>query len=286
MDMRYGLAMSLAYVFLGVVVLIVAKIIKDFLTPYKVDEELTGKDNPALGAALTGYFAGVIIIFLGASVGPAEEELLPFNERLLEIGTDFLYALFGIVALNLGRLVVDKLVLYKFSTVKEIIQDRNVGTGSVEGGSFVATALIIAGAVHGEGGSFVTTLAFFGLGQLVLVIFALFYQMITRYDVHTEIERDNVAAGVALGASMIAIGIVLLRATAGDFVSWSENLTDFGISAGLGFGLLMILRKLTDYLLLPGTTIAHEIANDQNLNAAWIEGVVAMGMATVIFFMI
>ena len=54
----------------------------------------------------------------------------------------------------------------------------------------------------------------------------------------------------------------------------------------LGFVLLLILRKITDYVLLPGTTIAHEIATDRNINAAWIEGIVSIGMATVILFMI
>ncbi len=42
----------------------------------------------------------------------------------------------------------------------------------------------------------------------------------------------------------------------------------------------------TDFVLLPGTTIAHEIATDRNINAAWIEGIVSIGMATIILFMI
>ena len=48
----------------------------------------------------------------------------------------------------------------------------------------------------------------------------------------------------------------------------------------------MVLRKIVDYVLMPGTTIAHEIANDRNVNAAWLEGVVTIGIASVIFFMI
>lgn len=287
MQEMHSILISLAYVVLGVVVLTVAKIVKDFLTPYKISEELTAKDNPALGLTVTGYFAGTIIIFLGAAVGiDPEEPTLSFGELMIELGTDFLYALGGIVALNLGRWIVDKLVLVHFSTVKEIIEDRNVGTAAVEAGSFVATALIVAGAINGEGGGALTAVVFFALGQAVLILFARFYQWITRYDIHKEIENDNVAAGVALGSSMIAVGIVLFGATRGDFVGWSENLARFGYFAGFGFVLLLVLRKLTDYLLLPGTTIAHEIAKDRNINAAWIEGIVSMGMATIILFMI
>ncbi len=282
----YGILISLAYVFLGVVTLIVAKIIKDFLTPYKIDVELTAKDNSALGLTLTGYFAAVIIIFLGASVGLDPEEPLSASELAIELGIVLLYALGGIVALNLGRVIVDKLVLTRFSTVKEIIQDRNVGTAAVEAGCFVATGLIVAGSINGDGGGPLSALAFFGLGQVVLIIFSKFYQLITKYDVHAEIEKDNVAAGVALGSSMVAIGVVLLGATRGDFIGWTENLARFGYFAVLGLVLLLILRKVTDFLLLPGTTIAHEIATDRNINAAWIEGIVSIGMATIILFMI
>lgn len=286
MDNFYGILISLAYVFLGVVTLIVAKIIKDFLTPYKIDVELTAKDNPALGLTLTGYFAAVIIIFLGASVGLDPEEPLSASELAIELGIVLLYSLGGIVALNLGRVIVDKLVLTRFSTVKEIIQDRNVGTAAVEAGCFVATGLIVAGSINGEGGGPLSALAFFGLGQVVLIIFSKFYQLITKYDIHAEIEKDNVAAGVALGSSMVAIGVVLLGATRGDFIGWNENLAMFGYFSVFGLVLLLILRRVTDFLLLPGTTIAHEIATDRNINAAWIEGIVSIGMATIILFML
>jgi len=192
----------------------------------------------------------------------------------------------GIVLRNVGRVILDRAVLTGYSTVKEIIDDRNAGMGAVEMGSYLATALTVAGAVHGAGGGPVTALAFFALGQVVLLLFARFYQLITRYDIHREIEADNVAAGVAYGLSLVAIGIILLKATGGAFVGWQENLWTFAWEAGLGFLLLMVLRWITDWIFLPGTTIAHEIAKDRNLNAAWIEGAVAMGMASVIFFML
>ena len=286
METIQSFGIGVAYVVLGVVVLIIAKIVKDFLTPYKIDEELATKNNPAVGLAMTGYFAGVLIVFLGAAIGPDLEGALSLAELFIVIGIDFVYALGGIVALNVGRWVIDKLVLMKFSTVKEMIEDRNVGTGAVECGGLIATGLIVAGAIHGEGGGPLAAIVFFVLGQLVLVLFGLFYQWITRYDIHTEIERDNVAAGVALGLSMIAIGIIVLGSMSGDFESWGENLTWFVIDAFVGFVLLMILRKVTDALFLPGTTISHEIAIDRNLNAAWIEGVVAIGIATMVFVLL
>lgn len=226
----------------------------------------------------------MIIVFLGASVGPSAATTV--SGYAATVAEDLLWAVGGIVLLNAGRFVVDRLVLYRFSTVKEIITDRNVGTGAVECGTYIATALIVAGAIHGEGGGPGTALAFFALGQLALVGFGLFYQAITRYDIHAEIERDNVAAGVAFGASLAAIGVILLRANVGDFVGWGPNLLAFVEYAVLGALALMVLRRLTDWALLPGTTIPLEIARDRNLTAAWIEGVVSTGMAALIFFML
>lgn len=283
-----SLGLGVAYVVLGIVVMIIAKVVKDILTPYKIDEELTSKDNPALGLAVMGYFAGVMIVFIGAVAGPDPEDM-SVKSLLGGMGIDVLYALGGIIALNLGRWVVDTLVLTKFSTVKEIITDRNAGTGAVEFGSYIATGLIVAGAISGDSGAVsgpLTAIVFFALGQFALVLFTLFYQAITKYDIHAEIERDNVAAGVALGLSMIAIGIIIMKGTSGDFISWSFNLSWFGIDVVLGFILLMVLRKVTDALFLPNSTIQHEIENDQNLNAAWLEGVVAIGIAGMIFFLI
>lgn len=277
---------SLLYVGLGLAVLLIAKLLKDLLTPYKLDDELTARDNPALGLTLAGYYLGVIIIYLGATVGPLPDEELTRGALARLLLTDLGYAVGGILLLNVGRVILDKVILTGYSTVKEIIEDRNAGMGAVEMGSYLATSLTVAGAVHGAGGGPVTALAFFGLGQVVLLLFARFYQVITRYDIHHEIERDNVAAGAAFGLSLVAIGIILLKATSGAFVGWQENLITFAWEAGLGFVLLMVLRWITDWVFLPGTTIAHEIATDRNLNAAWIEGSVAMGMASIIFFML
>ncbi len=282
----FSLALGIAYLIAGVMVLVIARYVLDWLTPYNLDEELTEKDNPALGLPVAGYFIAVVIIFLGAAFGPELESDLGGLDLLLVVGIDVAYALAGILALNLARLSVDKLVLTQFDTKKEIIEDRNVGTGAVEAGSYIGSSLIIAGAIHGEGGGPLTALVFFLLGQLALILFARFYQLITSYDLHAEIERDNVAAGVAMGMSMIAISIIVFKGTVAEFESWSENLTWFGIEILLGFLLLYGLRKLTDLVFLPGSSLDYEIANDQNLNAAWVEGAIANGFAVMIFFLL
>lgn len=277
---------SLAYAVLGLVLLLAAKNAKNLLTSYSIDDELTTKDNTALALSVAGYYLGVIIIFLGAIIGPDIEEPTRM-ELFMSIGIDAGYAVLGIVFLNLGRLVVDRLVLTSFSTEKEIIEDRNVGTGAVEFGSYIATALVIAGAISGEAGGLLSAVVFFALGQLVLVIFARFCQFITSYDLHAEIEKDNYAAGIAFGGSLIAVGIVLLKATSLPFDgNWQASLTDFGLIVALSFVVFVVARFVTDKALLPKSSLSHEIAVDQNSGAALIEASTTIGMASIVFFVL
>ena len=285
---------GLAYVALGIILLAVAGIVKDFMTPYNVGEQMNNQDNPALGLSITGYYIGVIIVFIGAlydpkeNLGMAELATAKFG---LQVAECLGYSIGGILLLNLARLIVDKLVLSGFSTHKEIIEDRNSGTGAVEFGSYVASALVIAGSISGTTKGpwwqgIVTGLCFFILGQVVFVIYSKFYQLITSHDVHAEIEKDNVAAGVAFGGNIVAIGVILFKSVAGNFEGWEASLTKFILMSVLGFVVLFLVRILVDAFLLPKSTISQEIVEDRNINAAYVEGAVLIGVAAIITFAI
>lgn len=275
---------GLLYIFVGIGVLIFSKYIKAALSPFKIDKELVHTDNAAVGVTLAGYYAGVIIIYLGAIIGETQNDLTP-TETFIQLGIDLLYAVAGILALTCCRVIVDKTILYKFSTTKEIIEDRNIGTGAVECGSLIATALMIAGAIHGQGGV-LSAVIFFLLGQLLLITFGWFHQLITPYDIHDEIEKDNVAAGAYMGFNMVALGVIILKATGGDFVSWQYNISYFFIYALIGFLALSILQKMATTVFLGGACIEEEIARDRNMNVAWVAGSMSIGLAALIHFML
>ena len=281
---------GLVYVGLAIIILGIARVVQGLVTPYSISEQLNKKDNVALALAVSGYYLGTIIIVLGAVYQPLrliEGGGLGFDRQFgIDVLEVFLTSLVGIAILNVARIVVDKLILYQFSTVKEIIEDQNVGTGAVEFGVYIAVSLVIAASVIGEGGGPGTSFAFLGLGLLVLVLFALFYNLTTSYDIHEEIERDNVAVGVALGANTIAIGIVVFKAVFGDFVGWTEGLIAFALFAIIGFVVLLVVRMLFDFVLHPKANVAHELAVDQNLGFAFLEGSVVISVSLVLFFAI
>ncbi len=280
---------GLVYVGIGVAVLVIGKLIQDLLTPYKINRQLRTKDNVALGLSITGYYLGIVIVFLGAVYqdfsNPIITDGLGFTtdywQDVLEV---FLTSLAGIAALNLARIAVDRLVLHRFSTERKIIDDQNTGTGAVEAGVYIAAALVIAGSVSGEGGGPETSLAFAALGLLVLVLYTLFYELTTSFNIHEQIEGNNTAVGVALAGNLVAIGIVVLKAVFGDFVGWEEALAGFITFAAFGFGLLLAMRLVVDLIMFPRVKVADELAIDRNLGVALIEGSVVVSASMILFF--
>ena len=290
---------GLVYVALGILVLVLAKLALDVITSYSINEQLTEKDNVAFAVSITGYYFGVIAVFLGALYQPLavvqdvrwlDRFTGDFWQDVLQV---LVYSIVGIVVLNLARIIVDRQILYRFDTEKEIVEDQNAGTGAVEFGVYVAVGLVIAASTAGGGGSggevsvldgAVRSLAFLGLGLVVLVLYVLFYQLTTSYDIHAEIEQNNVAVGVALGGNLIAVGLVTFKAVFGEFVTWSESLAAFLTFAVIGFALLYVVRRLVDLLLFPSVKMSNELAVDRNLGVAFIVSAVVISASLILFF--
>ena len=281
---------GLVFVGLGLIILVIAKLARDIITPFRIDEEVTKKMNLAVAVRLSGYFIGVILVFMGALYRPltliAVDGLGFDREYAEDILRVFLYSLVGIAALNLVRILMNRLILYRFDIEKEVVEDQNVGSGAAEFGLYVATGLLIAGAIAGQGGGPDTAAAFFGMGLVLLVVFALFYQLTTSYDLHAEIEGKNTAVGIAFGGNLIGIGIVTFKAVFGDFNGWSPGIASFLIFGVLGFALLYVMRVMIDKLLLPTVSTSHALAIDRNVGVAFIESAVVISAAMILFLAI
>ena len=294
---------GLIYVVVGLAALLVAKVVQDLITRYSINQQVTGENNAALGLSLAGYYLGVVLVFVGALYQPLsvvrDDDWAPTSAtywgEVLEVA---IYALVGIVVLNAARIVVDRFVLHTFQTEKEIVEDRNTGTGAVEFGVYLATGLVIAGSIAGTGSteaagtevsaleSALRSLVFLGLGMVVLILYSLFYQLTTSYDIHAEIEQDNTAVGVALAGNLIAMGLVTFKAVFGEFVGWPESLAGFLVFAVLGFVLLFVVRQIADVVLLPGAKLQQELSTDRNVGVAFVISAVVISSALILYFAI
>lgn len=269
---------AITYLALCFILFIVGKwVYRLFQRNINVQQELVEKDNFAFAVAHVGYFIGLLLAIVSAIVGPSEG----LYYDIIDITV---YGLLAIVLLNFSILINDKIVLRKFSVYKEIIIDRNAGTGVVEGASAIGTGLIILGAVSGEGGGFLSAIVFWIIGQLLLIITAYVYTIITPYDVHAEIERDNVAVGLGFAGALISIANLIRYGLMVDFFEWSTAFTSVGIDVLIGLAFLPLVRFLTDKILLPGRSLTDELVNQEhpNVGAGLIEAFAYVGGSVLI----
>ncbi len=261
----------LIYLLASLLLIWIGKLVFKISKPrIKVDHELVEKDNLAFSFAYVGYFSGLILavgsVLYGESYGLVTD--------LIEMG---IFGLLAIILLHLSSVIMDKVVLRSFSVWKEIVEDRNAGMGIIEGANYLAAGLIIFGAITGESGNLTfgifTALAYWAIGQILIIITAWLYNKMVSYNIHEHIENDNVAVGVGFAGALIAIANLLRNSLMGDFESWNETLMEVGYEAGLGLLFLPVIRTLVDKILLPGRNLSDEIANQEkpNVGASLIE---------------
>lgn len=268
------------------VILIVAiwigKLINDLLTRYKINEEVVGKNNSAVGTALAGYYVGLAIAIAGVVLGPGS------NNFWKDVLNTSIYSIIAIILMNISTIIVDKLVLYKFDDQKELVEDKNVGTGAVMAGSYIATGFIISSSVSGEvsGGwwnGLLSCIVYFVLGQIVLVIAGLWYQAMVRYDVHKAIGEDNNAAvGISFGGFMFTIGYIISAAMSGESLSWAIDLASFALYVVIAIIFLSVGYWVTDWIFLPKATMSDEVGKQGNIAAASISVAINIGIAVLI----
>jgi uncharacterized membrane protein YjfL (UPF0719 family) len=287
-------------------VLLLARVLYAKLAAYDVDGQLTEADNPAVGTAMFGFLGGITAVLVALLSTEAAQGLTSEGMQwdLFELA---IYGILAIVLLKIAGWINDKFILKGFENQKELVDDRNVGVGAVLGGSYLASGLILAGSLTGRVDDAVLTegskwaqlgqemgiaLAFFVIGQVALILFALLYQVVQSQDVLHEIERDyeidgqffggNAAAGMAFGGNLLAFSLVLYAGASADFTSWAENLAAFGVASLVGLVLLPTWRLFVDHIMLPKADLAKEIYEDRNVNAALLETVCVLALALII----
>ncbi|MDD2390689.1 MAG: DUF350 domain-containing protein [Desulfobacterales bacterium] len=271
-----------AIVLIGIFYLIffIGKIVYGWIHwDYDLTEELVQKDNPAVALSVGGYYLGLVIAVGGILVGPDQTIV----DELIDL---CVYGLMSILLLNVSWFLCDKFILYRFKMNDELIRDQNPGTGVVSFGVSVASGLVIYGSVSGEGGNIWTSIAFWAIGQVMLIAAGLVYNRMIPYDLHEQIEKDNVAAGVSFAGALIAMGVIVGLAAEGDFESWSADLSGFILVSLSGLVLLPVIRFLTDKILIPTVSLSDEIARQEkpNVGAAYIEAISYIAASFIIYW--
>lgn len=232
-----------------VMALLLSKLIYQWFCSYRLTCELTQNDNPAVGLYLSGYLLAVGLALIGATGIDKDLSWSYIRETFLHLAFG---TLLTVPLVLISGVINDRLLLYKFSIAKEIVDDRNLGTAAVCCGAFIATGLILMSSFVGERATWqqdlAAILATFVVGQAVFVLGGLGFQQAVGYDMHYEIgERDNIAAGIMFGSFLASLGLVMSATITGveaqahaDWVLWLARQLLYAASAGL-LGILVLL---------------------------------------------
>lgn len=281
MESVYAVLEQVPHFAIALLLLGLGKKLLDWTSGFAVDDELTEKDNRAVGVAAWGYLLGVAIALSGAFTGTVG---VGVGESLLTLVVDGAVAV-GLVRLSL--LVNDKLILRRFAVRDELVRDQNAGTGFVVAGGAIATGLVIHGALSGTSASWLHALrdivVYWLAGQLVLIAASLAFARAVPYDLHRVIgEEDNVAAGISFGGFLAALGLVVRAAIAGAGVDLLAELAHTAIVAVVGVVLLLATRVFADWFFLPRSPLAKEVVQDRNTAAGAVAAASFLSVAALL----
>jgi len=264
------------------VIMVIGKYVHDLCTDYNLDHELTTLDNKAAALSVSGYLFGLGLILWGVvTPTPGEAPITGFWSLVGDLIATFFWGFIGMALLEVSHFLNDRFLLPHFNNRKEIIEDRNLGTGVVEGCSFIASGLIIHTVLSGSSAGFIIdligTIFYFAVGEVAFIAFGRLYQKLSTFDLHAEIENDNPAAGVAFGLNLVAVGLLIA-----DYIAAYNSLPGLIVWIPISFFMLVTGRYIADKMLLPGVRLDDEISRDRNWGAALIEGGLSLIIAIIV----
>ena len=267
---------TVIYLVLSIALLAIGKIINDWISPYDLNEQLTSADNKAIALSFAGYLISIVIIIhsvlnMSASTG-----------LWADIIDTTVWSLIGILLLQVSRFINNKWLLHKFDVWKELLTDKNVGAGAIQCGAYIGSAFMIKAALSGDEEtaflvSLIAAIVYFLIGQIAFILLSILYQRVSSFDLHKEVEEDNVAVGVSFGMTLVAVGILL-----SGYLMKFDSFIGLAVWFIIGAFLLMVCRTLVDKILLPKASLDAEISEDRNWGAALIEGCGAIGLALIL----
>lgn len=269
---------SIIYLAVSCIMLFLSKFMFDKFSLFKPEKEVKDGNYTAV-IAFCGYMVGMAFILVGAFVGPGGKSFK------LDLIMYIAYAIVGIILMTLSGFVTRKIMLNRFDNAKELLQDKNIGTAAVYFGFYVAHGLIIAACVNGEVGGILSSVFYYVLSVCFMFVFLRVYDWLTPYSIHDELENDNYAVGIALAGNIIAISIILMKATLGDVIGWKSSLITYFIDLSAILLMLPAVRFVLGNFIVKVIDINKEIKKN-NVAAGLIEFTCITCFALLVFFMV
>ena len=277
-------ATALIFFVIAVLLLLMCKLIFDWITPYNIDEQLLEKDNKAIAISFSGFLGGLCIVIASVIVDESAPiyafSSFPLLQSIIET---FIWCVIGMGLLALSMLFNDRFLLFSFSNRKKMVGEGNRSVGIAVFASLISSSIIIRPLVTGDPiffNPFLELLAvflFFIVAQALMVVFAKLYSGTSGFDLQSELKKDNLAAAISFGFHLIAIAWMIADIT---FVT--NSIVIVCLYFVNGCVMLLLTRYLFDKLLFHHSKISSEIVDDQNYGIAFVEGLVVVGISLIL----
>lgn len=151
-------------------------------------------------------------------------------------------------------------------------------------GGFLGLSIIYAGANIGDGPGWWCVIFAGGLGLVAWVLMALIVNLFTKIFERITVERD-IPCGIRIGCYLLASGIILGRASSGDWTSFSMTIVEF--SVGWPVLPLSLLAIILEYYYIYKSKQPYNRTSD-NITSSILWGAlyVIIAILSVVFIML
>ena len=258
-------------------VLVLVRAIYSAASGVSMSEEVASKDNFAVGISLAGATAGIGIMLTGVASGGFAAT---FNA---EVRGMIAYAAIGLVLMWLTRIVFDRVALPRLS-VREEVEQGNIGVAVVEAGNLLATAIMVrAVMVWSEDAlvpGMIAVLTGWVVSQIILTLTA-YYRILLFRSRNDGARFDETVQGGNLALALrfvgFQIGVALAVTAATGLTPYQPGVSPIMQAAGWGLVslvmavILIALALLAERFVLRGIDVSDEVDGQRNIGVALIE---------------
>lgn len=156
------------------------------------------------------------------------------------------YAVIGLTVLFIADLLFP---FFGISLRDDVVERRNGAASTALTGALIGVTLCYAGGNIGEGPGWWVVVISAGLALIGLFGVWFILEAVTQITETITIDRDR-AAGLRLAGCLVAAGLILGRAVAGDWVSLNATIVDF-VRFGWPVLILVVIAVIVELLSRP-----------------------------------
>lgn len=275
-------ATTIGFVIVSVILLLVlARWLHQLMLGQSITGLLIESDNRAVAVALGGFLLGVVNVIIPVLGGDSHS----FWRDVIGVCA---YGIGGILAMMLAGMIFAANSRWMGLDLRKEIEAGNVAAGLVAAAEYLAASQIVNGALTGDGGSMLPTLVFWLAGVAAMVVLTRLFHYLTAYDDVGEIASGNVAAAIGYSGLLIAVGMMVGFAVAGEFTGYVEGFRGFGLMLLVTIVFYPVRQFVVQTLILGcgfklhGGRLDREIAEDKNLGAGVLEAIGYISTALIV----